>query len=181
MLYVAATPRHLEDLPADMNADRSFLNKMKYADLYRVTFAPYLHSNFSVMGQRFLPESGYGNYDKDELSVANGWVETYVRRFLDAYLKSDTAGRAFLALPAAKTGAPAHLFTIYRTKAQAFRPPAPPSLQSWRKRASIRPPRFIRPGISVTPASPCPMMNSQAGATNCCEREKAVRPSPFFA
>jgi len=87
MLYVAATPRQMEDLPSDMNAERSFLNKMKYADLYRLTLAPYVHSNFAVMGQRFLAESGYGNYAKDELSVANGWLETYVRYFLDGYLK----------------------------------------------------------------------------------------------
>ncbi|MEO5938320.1 MAG: dienelactone hydrolase family protein [Sphingomonas sp.] len=123
MLYIAATPRQLEDLPADMNQDRSFLNKMKYADLYRVTLAPYVHSNFSVtLGQRFRAEADYGNYDKDELSVANGWLETYVLHFLDGYLKGDIAGRAFLELPAAKTGAPAHLFTIYRTKAQGAPP-----------------------------------------------------------
>jgi len=113
----------MEDLPADMNQDRSFLNKMKYADLYRVTLAPYVHSNFSVtLGQRFLPDSGYGNYDEDELSVANGWLETYVLHFLDGYLKDDVAGRAFLDLPAAQTGAPAHLLTVYRTSAQGFPP-----------------------------------------------------------
>lgn len=123
MLYVAATPRQIEDLPADMNQDRSFLNRIKYGDLYRVTLAPYVHPNFSVMlGQRFLSESGYGNYDKDELSVANGWLETYVRRFLDAYLKGDAAGRAFLDSPAARTGAPAHLLTVYQAKGQGDPP-----------------------------------------------------------
>jgi dienelactone hydrolase len=123
MLYIAATPRQLEDLPADMNQDRSFLNKMKYADLYRVTLAPYVHGNFSVtLDQRFLADSSYGNYDKDELSVANGWLETYVRHFLDGALKGDAAGLAFLNLPAAQTGAPAHLLTVYRTKAQGFPP-----------------------------------------------------------
>jgi Flp pilus assembly protein TadD len=75
-----------------------------------------------MLGQRFLPETGYGNYDKDELSVANGWVETYVRRFLDAYLKGDTVGRAFLDLPAARTGAPAHLLTVYQAKGQGDPP-----------------------------------------------------------
>ncbi len=113
MLYLAATPKDVEDTAADVNMDTSFLAKMKYADLYRVTFAPYVHSNFAVMfGQRLLAESQYGNYDKDELSVANAWVETYVRRFLDAYMKGDASSRAFLDTPAAKTGAPAHLFTV---------------------------------------------------------------------
>lgn len=122
MLYVAATPRQLEDLPPDMNGERSFLNKMKYAVLYRVTLAPYVHANFSVMGQRFMAESGYGNYDKDELSVANGWLETYVLHFLDAYLKADVGGRAFMQLPASQTGAPAHLLTVYKTERQGVPP-----------------------------------------------------------
>lgn len=123
MLYIAASPRQLEDLPSDMNRERSFLNKMKYADLYRVTLTPYIHANFSVtVGQRFLAESDYGAYDKDELSVANGWLETYVHRFLDGYLKGDSASLAFLKKPIAQTGAPAHLLTIYRTTAQGFPP-----------------------------------------------------------
>jgi len=123
MLFVAATPRQIEDLPADMNRERSFLNRMRYGDLYRVTLAPYVHPNFSVMlGQRFLAESAYGNYDKDELSVANGWIETYVRRFLDTYAKGDSAGRAFLDTPASQTGAPAHLLTVYRVKGEGNPP-----------------------------------------------------------
>jgi tetratricopeptide (TPR) repeat protein len=127
MLYVAATPRHLEDLPSDMNRERSFLNKMKYADLYRVTLAPYVHSSFSVMGQRFLGDNRYGDYDQHELSVANGWLERYVHHFLDARLKDDAAGRAFLEASPAEIGAPAHLLTVYRTKAQG----APPTRASF--------------------------------------------------
>lgn len=122
MLYVAATPRQLEDLPADMNRDRSFLNKMKFADLYRVTLAPYVHANFSVIGQRFMADGDYGDYDGNELSIANAWLETYVLRFLDASLKGDAAGRAFLEMSPAEVGAPAHLLTIHRTKAQALPP-----------------------------------------------------------
>jgi dienelactone hydrolase len=83
LLYVAATPKQVEDLSADVNAETSFLNRLKYADLYRVTLAPYVHANFSVMGQRFMADDAYGHYNKDELSAANGWVERYVRHFLD--------------------------------------------------------------------------------------------------
>lgn len=123
LLYVASAPREIENAHADANRDTSFLNKMKYADLYRVTMAPYEHANFAVMlGQRFLADNNYGDYDKDELSVANAWVETYVRRFLDAYLKGDRAGQAFLDTPASRTGAPAHLFTLFSRKAQGVPP-----------------------------------------------------------
>lgn len=111
MLYIAAAPKAVEDTAADVNRDQSFLAKMKYADLYKVTMYPYVHANFSAMfGQRL--QGNYGAYDKDELSTANDWVETYVRRFLDAYLKGDVAARAFLDTPVAKTGAPRHLLTI---------------------------------------------------------------------
>lgn len=121
MLYVAAAPKPVEEQAADVNRDTSFLAKMKYADLYKVTLYPYVHSNFSVMfDQRLAAE--YGDYDKDELSVANGWVETYVRRFLDAYLRGDAAARAFLDTPVAKTGAPRHLFTLDVAKAQGAPP-----------------------------------------------------------
>jgi dienelactone hydrolase len=113
MLYVAAAPKSVEETAADVNMDQSFLAKMKYADLYKITMHPYVHANFSVMfGQRLMADSGYGAYDKDELSVANGWVETYVRRFLDAYLKGDAASRAFLDTPVAMTGAPRHLLAV---------------------------------------------------------------------
>lgn len=96
---------------------------MKYADLYRVTMSPYQHVNFAVMlGQRFLAGNEYGDHDKDELSVANAWAETYVRSFLDVYLKGDRAGQAFLDTPASRTGAPAHLFTLHSRKAQGVPP-----------------------------------------------------------
>lgn len=122
LLYVAATPKEVEVLSPDVNAETSFLNRLKYADLYRVTLAPYVHSNFSVMGQRFMADEAYGNYDKDELSVANDWVERYVRNFLDGYLKGDAAARAFLDTPGDKVGAPPHLLKTYVAKAQGLPP-----------------------------------------------------------
>lgn len=122
LLYLAATPKQVEVLSPDVNAETSFLNRLKYADLYRVTLAPYVHANFSVMGQRFMADEAYGNYDKDELSVANGWLERYVRNFLDGYLKGDSAGRAFLDTPGDKIGAPPHLLTTYVAKAQGVPP-----------------------------------------------------------
>jgi len=128
LLYIAATPKELEILPAGMNRDTSFLNKMKYADVYRVTVAPYIHGNFSVLlGQRFRADNDYGEYNKDELSSANGWIETYVLRFLDAQLKGDAAARSFLNMSATQTGAPAHLFTL--DKRQAI--PLPPTRESF--------------------------------------------------
>lgn len=102
LLYIAATPKQVESLSSDVNAETSFLNRIKYADLYRVTLAPYVHANFSVMGQRFMADDAYGNYNKDELSTANGWLERYVANFLDGYLKGDAVGRGFPYTPGDK-------------------------------------------------------------------------------
>lgn len=123
LLFIAARPREIEELSEGRNEVTSPLNHMKYADVYRVTLAPMVHENFSVMfGQRLLGDSRYDEYDKDELSTATAWMETYVRRFLDAYLKGDAASRAFLDLPAAKSGAPAHLLTTSVTHSQGAPP-----------------------------------------------------------
>ena len=122
LLYVAAAPKQVESLSSDVNAETSFLNRVKYADLYRVTLAPYVHANFSVMGQRFMADDAYGSYNKDELSTANGWLERYVGNFLDGYLKGDAAGRAFMDTPGDKIGAPPHLLTTYVVKAQGVPP-----------------------------------------------------------
>jgi dienelactone hydrolase len=119
LLYVAAAPKQVEDLLPDVNAETSLLNRLRYADVYRITLAPYVHANFSVMGQRFMPDGAYRDYNKDELSVANDWLEQYVRHFLDGYLKGDAAGRAFLDTPGDKVGAPSHVLTTYAVKSQS--------------------------------------------------------------
>lgn len=128
LLYVAASPREIEELNEGRNKTTSFLNRMKYADVYRVTLRPMQHSNFSVMfGQRLLSDKAYGEYDKDELSRATAWMETYVRRFLDAYLKGDSASRAFLDAPADKSGAPRHLLTVSVSRSRG----EPPTRQAF--------------------------------------------------
>jgi len=113
LLFIARPSDEFEEMPPIApNSETSILNHMKYADVYRVTLAPMDHWNFNTMfGQRLLADADYGNYDKTELSAATAWMETYTLRFLDAYLKGDSSGRAFLDLPAVKTGAPRHLLT----------------------------------------------------------------------
>jgi len=123
LLYLAARPMEIEELSEGRNKATSYLNRLKYADVYRVTLYPMTHPNFSVMfDQRLRPDEQYQDYDKAELSTAYAWLETYVRRFLDAYLKGDIAGRAFLDLPAASSGAPAHLLKVNASHSQGTPP-----------------------------------------------------------
>lgn len=119
MLYLAARPREIEELAPGLDKDTSFLNRMVHADVYRLTLHPFEHSNFSgFFGQRLLTDGEYGDYDARELSTAHAWMETYVSRFLDAYLKQDATARAFLQQPVEKSGAPAHMLALRTTPAQ---------------------------------------------------------------
>ncbi|CAL4867159.1 hypothetical protein MMA231_01410 [Asticcacaulis sp. MM231] len=122
LLFVASPPADFEELPPIApNYETSPLNHMKYADVYFVKLAPMDHWNFNTMfGQRLLGEKDYGEYSQTELSTATAWMETYVLRFLNAYLKDDAEGRAFLDLPAVKTGAPAHMLTTRVTHSQGM-------------------------------------------------------------
>jgi len=122
LLFIAAPTADVEEQPKSFpNSETSPLNQMKYADVYVVKMAPMQHWYFNtVFGQRLY--GWWGEYSKNEVTAATNWMETYVLRFLDAYLKQDDKSRAFLDLPATKTGAPAHLFTTRATHPQG---PAP--------------------------------------------------------
>ena len=117
LLYIAAAPKELEILPASMNRDTSFLNKMVYADVYRVTITPYVHGNFSVLlGQRFLADNGYGEYSKDECRPRTvGW-RPMCCAFLNAQLKNDAAARSFLDMSAPKVAATSPRLHLYKRK-----------------------------------------------------------------
>ncbi|WP_026172923.1 tetratricopeptide repeat protein [Asticcacaulis benevestitus] len=112
LLYVAARPKEIEHISAGLDETTSFLNKMIYADVYRVTLNPLEHPNFSsVFDQRLLPDDRYREFDKDEMSTAFGWMETYVLHFLDAYLKADAPSLAFLSRTPRENQAPLHMMT----------------------------------------------------------------------
>ncbi|MDV6331240.1 tetratricopeptide repeat protein [Asticcacaulis sp. 201] len=112
LLYLAARPKETEHVSAGVDEASSFLTKMIYADVYRVTLNPLQHPNFSsVFDQRLAPDDGDREYDKDEMSAAYGWLETYVVHYLDAYLKGDATGLAFLRRTPRENGTPAHMVT----------------------------------------------------------------------
>ncbi|CAL4869482.1 hypothetical protein MMA231_03774 (plasmid) [Asticcacaulis sp. MM231] len=112
LLYLAARPKEIEHIAAGLDETTSFLNKMVYGDLYRVTLHPLQHPNFSsVFDQRLLPDDGYGEFDETEMSTAFGWMETYVLQFLNAYLKDDLSGLAFLKRTPRENQSPLHMIT----------------------------------------------------------------------
>lgn len=112
MLYVAARPASREDFANTGKPVHSFLNDIKYADLYKLTMYPMEHFAFSSTYLRFASEARFNQYPRSEVNRAYGWTVTYVKRFLDAYLKDDGAARSYLAAAPATHGIAAHAATM---------------------------------------------------------------------
>lgn len=114
-MYVAARPRSMEDHAAHkFDMSTNLLNDVKYADFYKLTMYPMEHPNFSSEFQRFAPDGGRGfaEYTREETSLALSWMSRYVAQFLNAYLKNDAAGLAYLSNAPAKNGVPAHMLLV---------------------------------------------------------------------
>lgn len=124
-MYVAARPRSMEEHAArkfDMSSN--LLNDIKYADFYKLTMQPMEHPNFSSEFQRFAPDGGRGldEYTKEETSLAMSWMSRYVAQFLNAYLKNDKAGLAYLSNAPAKNGVPAHMLAVDKRASRGLPP-----------------------------------------------------------
>jgi dienelactone hydrolase len=122
MLYMAQRPISLEQVAQRGKPPASFLNQMKYADLYKLTMYPMEHFAFSSTYLRFAPASAFNQYPRAEVNRAFGWTADYVLRFLDAYLKDDAAARTWLAAAPAQHGIPAYAATMEVRLAQG-KPP----------------------------------------------------------
>jgi dienelactone hydrolase len=123
MLYLAQRPMSLEAVAERGKPPASFLNQMKYGDLYKLTMYPMEHFAFSSTYLRFAPERRFNQYPRADVERAFGWSATYILRFLDAYLKNDAQARAFLAKPPVENGIPAYAATM-EARLAAARPPS---------------------------------------------------------
>jgi tetratricopeptide (TPR) repeat protein len=129
-LFVAARPTSIEDQVANKSdMSGSLLNELKYADFYKLTMNPMVHPNFSSEYQRFAPDGdrGFGEYTREETSLAMSWMARYVGQFLNAYLKKDAAGLAYLSNPPAKNGVPAHMLALEKRPSRGL----PPTLETF--------------------------------------------------
>ncbi len=110
LLYLGARPHTVETMNKyGMNGSYSLMNKMVHADTYIFTMNPLTHSDFDSYMLRFSPDEGFIEYSREEASLAYSWAARYVGRFLDAYLKADTAAKTFLANKPVANGVPARL------------------------------------------------------------------------
>lgn len=125
MLYVGAKPYTAEMMNKYKQIPTySLLNEMKYADLYNVTMATMTHAAFQSESLRLGPEQRFGEYTREEATVAHGWMERYVLAFLNAYLKNDATALAFMNGAPKANGVPNHLLAVDVHRAEG----APPTL-----------------------------------------------------
>jgi dienelactone hydrolase len=110
MLFVGRRPATIEELNrSEVDTRYSFLNEMKYSDMHIVTLLPMKHMDFSSWAVRVSRDNVFGDYTRDEIAQAHSWAMRYTRQFLDAYVKKDPAGLAFLGNSPAANGAPPHM------------------------------------------------------------------------
>jgi dienelactone hydrolase len=122
MLFVAQRPISLEQVAERGKPPASFLNQMKYSELYKLTMHPMEHFAFSSTYLRFATDKRYNQYPRAEVIRAFGWTATYVLNFLDAYLKQDAAAKTFLNAPLVQNGIPAFAATMEVRKAAGEAP-----------------------------------------------------------
>ena len=117
MLFVGRADVSQEKLVKDKKKlDYSLLNEMTYADMRIVTMRPMIHAHFSSEFLRLANDGVFGEYSRDEVSLAHSWAMRYVGRFLDAYLKDDAKAMAFLDNKPEANKAPAHMLAVERRK-----------------------------------------------------------------
>lgn len=97
LMFVSARPRSMEEMNKHgISTSYSFMNKLTHVDTYIMTMHPMRHGDFDAFLLRFGPDASFGDYTREEVSVAYSWMARYVHRFLDAYLKSDASAKAFI-------------------------------------------------------------------------------------
>lgn len=104
MLFLGARAPTAETMERDDKLGASYLNSMKYSDVYVTTAPPMTHGDFRSMQLRFAPDRAFGDYQRAEVVQAYRSVALYARQFLDAYLKSDAAALAFMQQSPARHG-----------------------------------------------------------------------------
>jgi tetratricopeptide (TPR) repeat protein len=110
LLFVGSRPKTIELLNSgNTRTTYSFMNQMKYSDVYIVSLLPMKHADFASFSVRLDQDQNFGDYTRDEISLAHSWAMRYTRNFLDAYLKDDAGGLAFINNTPAANKAPPHM------------------------------------------------------------------------
>jgi dienelactone hydrolase len=104
LLFLGARTPTAEAMERDDKLGASYINTMKYSDVYVTTSPPMVHKDFSSLQLRFAGDGAFGDYQRAEVLQAYRSVALYTREFLDAYLKNDAKALAFMKESPARHG-----------------------------------------------------------------------------
>jgi hypothetical protein len=123
LFFTRGDPNVLEDIDRHHDGPSSFivgpnvLNAWTHGDLLTVNMIGMAHAEFSSMFQRRenpqrFAENQVADYGRKDANTNYAWVALYTLRILDAYLKHDALGKAFLEKTPAENGVPKHFMGI---------------------------------------------------------------------
>ncbi len=113
LLFLAQSPASMEtNIRYKEDMSGSFISRLSNADVYLLTMYPMEHPHFGSAFIRLDDAAGYKEYTPAEVSFAYSLGARYILNFLNAYLKNDPAGRAYLANRPVTNGAPPHALTM---------------------------------------------------------------------
>lgn len=118
-LYIQRRPSTVSELnKAGTETSFSLLNEVAYADVRQMVMYPMQHGDFSSAALRLAQPGYFQEYSRAEVEQAYHWTARYVLEFLNATLKNDAAGRAFLDRAPLDNGVPRHMASMRHTPAR---------------------------------------------------------------
>ena len=96
MLFLGARAQTAEAMERNDKFGVSYLNTMKYSDVYVTTMHPMSHAEFSAWNLRFARDGAFGDYQRTDVLQAYRSGVLYTHKFLDAYLKNDVKAMEFM-------------------------------------------------------------------------------------
>ncbi|QYF93623.1 dienelactone hydrolase family protein [Massilia sp. PAMC28688] len=133
MLFIGARAPTAEEMETSDKLGPSYLNTMKFSDVYVTTMHPMRHTNFNSLGMRFAQDASFGDYQRADVVQAYRSSVLYTHRFLDAYLKGDTASLAFLQQSPVKNGIGPQVMSMRYSPAAQEAPSEPAFLRAFAK------------------------------------------------
>ena len=108
----------LEDnIDASLNSEFEIFDELTQSEAYRIRFHDLTHSNFISFGILFGERDPRQDKSDTQILESYRWVSRYALNFLDAYLKEDSIGLAFLQKEPSENGFPKDLISLERKSA----------------------------------------------------------------
>lgn len=95
-----------DHIDTTLNSSFEFYDSLKYSQAYQLKFNKLTHAYFGTMGILFEGRDPRQDKSDTEIMESYKWVAAYTLQFLNAYLKHDPKGLAFLKNAPEENGAP---------------------------------------------------------------------------